>query len=319
MLNIELLNSLRCPECLATQWQADPDGRWLRCTDCQADFSVLRGRPLLIKGSNRVFRPEDYLPHGDAASPQRRRRLVDMLPRPSVNLSSTRLLTRLREGLDRLDRPAMILVVGGGSQRVWLDPLLKAGKPHRVIYTDIDVNADVDVFCDAHELPWRDASVDAVITTAVLEHVIQPQQVAAEIARVTRAGGVLYSELPFMQQVHEGAYDFTRFTLGGHRRLFHEFTELDAGMTAGPATALVWSIENFLLAFARRTALRKGLKLLSRLVFSPLKYLDYWLVHNDAAMDGASCTYFFGVRADHPVADEDIIHRYVGAKHLKHV
>jgi hypothetical protein len=28
-----------------------------------------------------------------------------------------------------------------------------------------------------------------------------------------------------MQQVHEGAYDFTRYTLSGHRRLFNGFTE----------------------------------------------------------------------------------------------
>ena len=213
-----------------------------------------------------------------------------------------------------------MLVVGGGRQRAWLDPLLgDEDVHHRVIYSDIDSGADVDLFCDGHDLPFHDGVVDAVVTTAVLEHVLYPERVANEITRVLRPGGLLYSELPFMQQVHEGAYDFTRYTLSGHRRLFNSFEEIDSGMVAGPATALVWAIENLALAFVRGSRSRKLTKGMVRVCFGGFKYLDHLLVRRPEAMDGASCTYFFGLRTSSRLSDGEIIRRYVGAKPLQHV
>jgi hypothetical protein len=145
-----------------------------------------------------------------------------------------------------------------------------------------------------------------------------PEKVASEISRVLVDGGMLYSELPFMQQVHEGAYDFTRYTLSGHRRLFNQFEELDAGMVAGPGTALVWAFENFSASFFSNAHARKGAKLLTRCATFWLKYFDYFLVGRPAAMDGASCTFFFGVKDKVGVADSEIIERYVGGKTLSH-
>ncbi|MFN2198593.1 MAG: methyltransferase, partial [Anaerolineales bacterium] len=145
-----------------------------------------------------------------------------------------------------------------------------------------------------------------------------PEHVAQQIHRVLMVGGMLYSELPFMQQVHEGAYDFTRYSLSGHRRLFNGFAEIDSGMVAGPSTALVWAIENFVLAFVARPVLRNVAKALVRIAFSWLKYVDRLLVDRPEAMDGASCTYFFGRKIEQKISDADIISRYVGAKHLKH-
>ena len=49
-----------------------------------------------------------------------------------------------------------------------------------------------------------DASVDGVIVQAVLEHVLDPRTVAAEVERVLRPRGMVYAETPLMQQVHEG-------------------------------------------------------------------------------------------------------------------
>jgi SAM-dependent methyltransferase len=213
---------------------------------------------------------------------------------------------------------AKVLVVGGGCQRVWLDEQVGAGEMVNIIYSDIDITADVDLFCDGHDLPFVDATFDAVITTAVLEHVLYPERVATEIYRVLKVDGLLYSELPFMQQVHEGAYDFTRYTLSGHRRLFNSFSEIESGMVAGPATALVWSIENFVLAFISDSRMRKLTKALVRLCFAWLKYCDRLLINRPEAMDGASCTYLLGRKMEGLVLDSEIISRYVGAKHLRH-
>jgi SAM-dependent methyltransferase len=235
-----------------------------------------------------------------------------------VNLSVVRLMKELRSMLDARG-PSVILVVGGGRQRSWLDPLLCETVSHRIIYTDIDTSADVDIFCDGHDLPFDDNSIDALITTAVLEHVLYPERVAAEITRVIKFDGILYSEMPFMQQVHEGAYDFTRYTLSGHRRLFNNFLEIEAGMVAGPATALAWAIENFILAFFSGEKIRNIIKVFTRFGLFWIKYFDYILIRRAGAMDGASCTYLFAAKINGKVSDSKIISDYVGAKMIAHV
>ncbi|MFI5420721.1 MAG: methyltransferase domain-containing protein [Nitrososphaerales archaeon] len=185
---------------------------------------------------------------------------------------------------------------------------------------DVDLKADLDVFCDAHELPFADESFQAIVITAVLQHVLNPQMVTKEMFRVLSVGGLVYSEVAFMQQVCEGAYDFTRYSLSGHRVLLSQFRELSAGIVAGPATAMVWSIENLFLSAVERRWLRVGMKAIVRVVFSWLKYLDYLLQHRRGAADGASCTYFLGVKdSEARNKEQRIIDNYIGAKHLRHV
>src|SRR5690606_38382329 len=107
---------------------------------------------------------------------------------------------------------------------------------------DVYSSPEVDFIADGHEIPIRSGSVDAVIVQAVLEHVLDPQKVVDEIHRVLKPQGLVYAETPFMQQVHEGPYDFTRFTESGHRWLFRRFARIDSGALRGPGTALLWSV-----------------------------------------------------------------------------
>lgn len=308
---------LRCPACRSGALAAEDAGDTLACEACSARFHSVNGKLILFDPSNAVFPPQAYL----RATPTARRPQRDLskwLPSPSINLAQDAVLSQMRVTLDTRG-PGDVLVVGGGRQRLHLDSLLKAGARHCIVYTDVDAGADVDLFCDGHDLPFADACFDAVVTTAVLEHVLYPEQVASEIARVLKPGGLLYSELPFMQQVHEGAYDFTRYTLSGHRRLFNRFAEIDSGMVAGPGTALVWALENLALAFCNRALTRKFAKAFTRVFFSWIKHADRLLVDRPEAMDGASCTYFYGAKAAQPVTDIEIIDRYVGAKHVQHL
>jgi hypothetical protein len=67
---------------------------------------------------------------------------------------------------------------------------------------------------------------------------------------VLKDGGIVYAETPFMQQVHGSAYDFTRFTWLGHRRLFRKFKEIKSGTCGGPGMALIWSWRYFLRTFS---------------------------------------------------------------------
>jgi SAM-dependent methyltransferase len=211
-------------------------------------------------------------------------------------------------------------VVGSGTQRARVRKALSAWPQIEIVCCDVDVAADVDFFCDAHDLPLIERSVHGVITTAVLEHVLDPQRVVAEIRRVLADGGVVCSEIPFMQQVHEGRYDFTRFSLSGHRRLFHDFREIASGMVAGPGTALAWSLEHFAVSLLGRGPLRMPVKAASRWVFFWIKYFDYLVRDRPEAMDAASCTWFVG-RLDPAggTSDREIIERYRGAGRTEHV
>lgn len=318
MISFKFLQQiLRCPCCHGAKLSSDVESGKLKCESCGIQYPITYGRPVLLRPDNEVFCQGDYRNAGLTAPEVAVRGWGRFIPAPSVNLASELVLARVRQFLTELPS-ATVLVVGGGRQRQWLDERLGTGDVVRVVYSDIDVGADVDLFCDGHDLPFVDGVFDAVVTTAVMEHVLYPERVAAEIHRVLKVGGLLYSELPFMQQVHEGAYDFTRYTLSGHRRLFNGFFEIESGMVAGPGTALFWTIENFALAFIARPVLRKAAKLFVRLGFAWLKNFDRLLINRPEAMDGASCTYFLGRKIEAKIADADIIARYVGAKHLRH-
>lgn len=317
---LALLNErTRCLNCLQTPLHFEEHR--IVCGNCGLEYPVVRNIPIFLKPDNDVFPPQAFLPDSPKSEALIKRRWIagvgKCLPRVSVNLSSKRCLKRYAELLVETPK-ALVLVVGGGTQRQWLDRRFANYPNIRLIYTDIDRDALVDYYCDAHDLPFVDSTFDGVITTAVLQHVVYPERAIAEIHRVLKPSGLIYSEMAFMQQVIEGAYDFTRYTLSGHRRVFNHFDEVDSGLVAGPATVLVWSIENLALAFFRGKALRLAAKALVRLMFSWIKYLDYLLKTSPQALDGASCTYFLGRKRTGNIPDVEIIKRYSGAKHLEH-
>ena len=122
-----------------------------------------------------------------------------------------------------------------------------------------------------------------------------------------------------MQQVCEGAYDYTRYSLSGHRVLLKNFREISAGIVAGPGTALVWAVENFVLTFMRSQWTRSAAKALVRLSLFWVKYFDYLLKNRPSAIDAASCTYFLGTKdANGGTSDLEIVNSYAGQKYLRH-
>jgi hypothetical protein len=123
----------------------------------------------------------------------------------------------------------------------------------------------------------------------------------------------VYSEIPFMQQVHEGAYDFTRFTYNGHRRLFRWFEQIDAGATAGPGMALGWSLRALLSALVgERAWARSAVNLVTTLTLFWLKYLDRPLMRGTAVLDGAAGIFFLGRASESERTDLEIIAGYRG-------
>ena len=199
--------------------------------------------------------------------------------------------TVLRLARERSSLP-LVLVVGGGAIGSGMDALYVDPRV-RVVGTDAYVSANTRLVADGHALPFRDGVFDAILIQAVLEHVLEPQRVVDEIHRVLCPEGLVYAETPFMQQVHEAAYDFTRFTRSGHRWLFRRFNEIEAGSVAGCGSALLWSIGYYARAFG----VGNRLSLLATAPFVWLRLLERFTRPRPNA-DGASGHYFFGKRAE---------------------
>jgi SAM-dependent methyltransferase len=305
---------LRCPRCLSALEQR---GTVLTCEGktCRTAFPVVDGVPVLIDEDRSVFRISDFTQRKGTYFPHesRFRKVVKKLvPDIGVNLSAEKNYGELKA---RLLSPAhgrrVVLILGGGIEGVGLQVL--SHPDLELLHTDVALTPQVDSICDAHAIPLSNASVDAVVAQAVLEHVADPWLCVEEIHRVLKPGGYVYAETPFMQQVHGGRYDFTRFTHVGYLRLFRRFEEIASGAVAGPGTALAWSWQYFLMSFAATGRGRDFARLLARLTAFHLKHLDRLLVNRAGGLDAASGYYYLGARSESIRSDRATIAMYRGA------
>ncbi|MEM8751320.1 MAG: class I SAM-dependent methyltransferase, partial [Pseudomonadota bacterium] len=301
------LEDVRCVTC--DYGPVQPADSGVVCINCGATYHRFRGMPVFLSAENSLFPPDAY---DDSKTPSSggqnlSKLLKPLVPTRSINLSRDRMFQRI--AADYGTEELKILVIGCGRARTAIEAAFAQTK-FSFCHTDIDVNSDGDVICDAHDLPFQSECFDGVITTAVMEHVLNPDVVASEIVRVLTPGGFVYSEVPFLQAVHEGAYDFTRFSLSGHRRLFERFDEKEAGMVAGPGTALVWQINECARFLVPTRPLSAVVRLVLRYLTFWIKYLDYLVAKHPRAVDAASGTYFYGTLRPTPVDAADIIRRY---------
>lgn len=144
----------------------------------------------------------------------------------------------------------------------------------------------------------------------MLEHVINPYLCVKEIHRVLKCDGLVYAETAFMQQVHGGRYDFTRFTRLGHRRLFARFQEIENGAVCGTGMALAWAYEHFLMSLTKSTTFKNLLRRFARFTWFWLKYFDYFKIDNPTTLHAASGYYFIGQKSDQKIDDRTLINLY---------
>ena len=284
-----------CPRCQHAVRPGDGESRCIN-DDCQYardPFPVVSGIPALVDFEHSVLEA-DRLHATEGASEISRSGFGDMLRRlahpanPTAPQQVEKMLGELRAEAAAAGRRPRILVVGGGTvgdglAEAYADPAVD------LIAFDIYASPQVQFIGDGHSIPLADESVDGVIVQAVLEHVLEPTAVAAEIERVLRPGGIVYADTPFIQQVHEGPYDFTRFTDSGHRYLFRRFERIDSGAVAGAGTALRWSIEYFVSALTRSQKLGR----IAALSFFWLSFLDRYL-DPGRSLDACSSVFFLG-------------------------
>ena len=113
---------------------------------------------------------------------------------------------------------------------------------------DIEPDPHVDFVSPLDRVPVEDGFFDVVICNAVLEHVANPEEVVAELGRVTRPGGLLYLCVPFMQPEHLDPGDYQRYTLDGLRRLVERrgFEVREGGPVHSVYATLAWIVSEWL-------------------------------------------------------------------------
>jgi SAM-dependent methyltransferase len=311
MKNFEINDMLICVNCGSSLIFLEGD--YIRCgnTNCnksQNPYQYLESKPILVDFFNSVLVEGAFHEKNGESKVKRTTSFFITKLKTSIrrkNQIAYDNVDFLIEELRKYEDPK-ILIVGGGEVGYGLD-LLYSSFSGNIVSFDIYNSKYVDIIADAHKIPIVNGCFDLVIIQAVLEHVIDPTKVVSEIYRVLKEDGIVYAETPFMQQVHEGPYDFLRFSESGHRYLFRHFSLLKSGYLLGVGTSLLWSLSYFIGALFR-----------SRLVAKVFRFFFFWLSYFDKIIpdsynvDGACGVFFIGRRTAQEISPKDIIRHYKG-------
>jgi len=81
---------------------------------------------------------------------------------------------------------------------------------------------NIDLFGTAYDIPVEDESFDSAISTAVLEHLEEPEKAIQECYRILKSGGYAIYSIPFIWHLHEEPRDFYRYSKYGIEYLFEK-------------------------------------------------------------------------------------------------
>ncbi|GAP38643.1 Gll4302 protein [Piscinibacter sakaiensis] len=157
---------------------------------------------------------------------------------------------RLSEVIAGVPAQGLVLEVGGGDRFID-DP--------RYINTEYADDEYPGVLCDALRLPFAPDAFDAVVSQAVIEHVVDPLKMATELERVAKPGGVLWVGGAFMQPVHLEPWHYFNVTPYGMRQLFGHLGDFSMEWNGNLAFTVDWLIGS-LPEPERFTALRAQVK-----------------------------------------------------------
>jgi SAM-dependent methyltransferase len=274
-------------------------------------FAVIDGAPVLLDPSSVFACPESQARHYEK---RRTSRLRDFIFRitPDLELRVGNGARCLERAVLELGRERAQVLNIGGKHRAAAARGLRSRADVEILELDFSLSTLTHVVADPQRLPLPDDSFDVVVIDAVLEHLPDPAAATEEIARVLRSNGIVFADTPFMLPVHGGPFDFGRFSFLAHRRLFARFDEIESGISSGPAMALSWSIQQFLLSFVRSQFGRYAVKLSCRLGLFWLKYADLYLQRREAAYDGALAFFFLGRKAAKRLTDHQVLSGYRG-------
>jgi len=139
----------------------------------------------------------------------------------------------------------------------------------------------IDYVCDITRIPLPDGSLEAIVCTEVIEHVVNPMAALAEFARLLKPGGRLFLTAPMLSHLHMAPYHF----YGGFTHYWYRHWLPLSGLTidelipvGGPGRSCVVFAETFCLAWKRKEEqlppIQKWLSKFARMLFKlPVHYL----------------------------------------------
>jgi hypothetical protein len=152
------------------------------------------------------------------------------------------------------------------------------------VNVDVAAVAGVDVVANAARLPFASSSCDSIACLALLELVLDPERVIAEIHRTLKPNGEVQVVVPFCHPYHAYPADYSRFSRERLANLFSEFREVKIGIRTGPTTTMLTFLTYYLKLFLPVHGGTPVRRAFNRLIVGaagwamfPLKYLDVWL------------------------------------------
>ncbi|MBI5248901.1 MAG: class I SAM-dependent methyltransferase [Desulfomonile tiedjei] len=273
----KIASIVRCPACYGSLVISAPD---ISCTVCGSNYTFESNCPILMTPEDREHLNRFLATHASQTVPSANSRIRRWLfpPGPCYDPRRPERMARL---WSRFDSSSVIVDVGAQSARLRED----------VVTVDLAPFAGVDVVGNAHRLPIGDNSVDLIINTGVLEHVEDADSVVAEFHRVLRPGGLVYTEIPFMQGYHPDPADFMRLTYSGLNRTFRQFHIEEMDVSSGPFSGLAWVVREVLASIFNGTGTFTWAWMMSGWLTFWLKYLDRWTVSKPFSHRVASSYY----------------------------
>ena len=138
--------------------------------------------------------------------------------------------------------------------------------------------SNVDLIGTAYEIPQNDESFDCILSTAVLEHLEDPQRALFEAYRVLKPGGYAIYRAPFFWHLHAEPRDFYRYTKFGLEYLFKtagfEIVEIKplSGFWITFGSELNYYISDFKLGYLRYVT--KFIIVVNNIIFRFLNKID---------------------------------------------
>ena len=227
---------LQCPECRGELEQVEDK---MECLQCQEAFPIINGVPL--------FSHKDIAQKGLNTSPEKKT-LHDLkkkfpfltkIPK-ALRIPNLRSITR---GKDRLihyvdkfsdNADAIIVDIGAGAKKF-----------ANVISLDIYNYPGIDLCSRADKIPFSDNSVDMIITTSAIEHIVNIGKVFNEMDRILKPGGIVFITAPFICPYHPEPYDLRRWSAAGIQDSLPDYKCIESGSVQGPFATLFVVLTSF--------------------------------------------------------------------------
>lgn len=208
------------------------------CPQCQAPFAALKrdAGDLSCTSCDARFRQDTKAPNMISPTLGLQANIAD-----TTNISANPYTPEVRRLIER--------IVGGGGWVLDCGAGFRVGRMEHVVNVEIVDYPSTDVLAVGEALPFADASFDAVVSLAVLEHVRDPFACAREILRVLKPGGELIADVPFLQPLHGYPHHYYNMSQQGLANLFSPGAEVlncSVPLHGHPIFAVQWLLSQYL-------------------------------------------------------------------------